>query len=231
VDPKTRLVETVRLFEALELFDMNGHVSMRTEDGFYIHGRQASRAALTIDDIVKVRLDGTVIAGSQEPPNEVLIHSEIYRVRPDVQAVAHFHGKWNQVLSVARIPFRPVSTVACGLGDTIPIFEAPDSISTLERGQAVARTLGEHRILLLRAHGAIVTGKSLEEVLVAAKYLEMNAEKQIFVQLLNSDARLTNEEIQNIGESLWIPKNIQKTWLYYYEKARQAGKFAGIIPV
>ncbi len=228
MNQKLELTETVRLFEALGLFDMNGHVSLRVKDGFLTHGRQAGRSTLTVNDIIKVGLDGVKLEGTQEPPNEVYLHSEIYSAREDVFAIAHFHGHWNNILSVAGVPFAPICTVACGLGAQIPVYPDLDSISSRDRGREVAQYLGENSTLILRAHGVIVTGNSLKEVLVASKFLEMNAERQVYVHMLNPAAKLSNDEIERIGKALWIPKNIEKTWLYYYEKAKREGKFQGI---
>ncbi|WAH35601.1 class II aldolase/adducin family protein [Alicyclobacillus dauci] len=225
---RVKLAETVRLFQALELFDMNGHVSLRTEDGFLTHGRQTARATVTVSDVIKVDWDGVLQEGNQEPPNEVYLHSEIYRARPDVNAIAHFHGHWTNILSLAGIPIRPVSSVTCGLGTEFPVYHDPDSISTVERGRAVAACLGESKIVILRAHGAIVTGQSLEEVLVASKYLEINSQRQVFARLLNPVAMLSTDEVERIGKSLWIPKNIEKSWVYYYEKAKRDGTLYGV---
>ncbi|GEO26495.1 hypothetical protein AAC03nite_22800 [Alicyclobacillus acidoterrestris] len=226
---RMKLAETVRLFEAMHLFDMNGHVSVRLKDGFLTHGQQASRAALTVNDVIEVDWDGVLKEGQQEPPNEIYLHSEIYRARKDVQAIAHFHGHWINMLSVAGVKFVPVSSVACGLGKDIPIYSMPDSISTAARGREVAACLGTQKILILRAHGAIVTGSTLEEVLVAAKYLEINAQRQVFAQLLTPGTRLADDEIERIGKSLWTQKNIKKSWTYYYEKAKRDGHFYGVI--
>ncbi|WP_067934995.1 class II aldolase/adducin family protein [Alicyclobacillus kakegawensis] len=229
MDRQARLAVAVRLFEALDLFDMNGHVSVRAEDGFWTHGRQAARATVTVKDLILVDWDGKLKQGDQEPPNEVYLHSEIYRLRPDVHAVAHFHGHWSTILSVTGIGPRPVSSVTCVLGKHIPIYEDPDSISHAERGREVARCLGPHKVLLLRGHGVVTTGNSLEEVLVLAKYMEINSQRQVFTHLLNPNAHLRDDEIDRIGPSLWTAKNIQKTWTYYYEKAAREGRFIGIL--
>ncbi|WAH40113.1 class II aldolase/adducin family protein [Alicyclobacillus fastidiosus] len=229
MNERVKLAETVRLFEALDLFDMNGHVSLRTEGGFFTHGRQAARATLTVNDIIKVDWDAAVLEGNHEPPNEVYIHSEIYRVRPDINAIAHFHAHWTNILSLAGVPIRPVSSVTCGLGTQIPVYHDPDSISTRERGQAVAACLRDRKVVVLRAHGAIVTGQTLEEVLVASKYLEVNSNRQVFARLLNPNAALSADEIERVGKSIWIQKNIEKSWMYYYERAKRDGHLYGVM--
>ncbi|MCL6633395.1 MAG: class II aldolase/adducin family protein [Alicyclobacillus herbarius] len=228
-DIKTRLAVTVRLFEALDLFDMNGHVSVRVEDGFLTHGRQAARGTVTLRDLILVDWDGKLKQGEQEPPNEVYLHSEIYRLRPDVHAIAHFHGHWSNIISVAGIAPRPVSSVTCVLGRDIPVYQDPDSISDAERGREVAHCLGTNKVLLLRGHGVVTAGNSLEEVLVLAKYLEINSQRQVFARLLNRNAQLEDDEIDSIGAALWTPKNIEKSWTYYYEKTSREGTFIGIL--
>ncbi|MCL6598133.1 MAG: class II aldolase/adducin family protein [Alicyclobacillus macrosporangiidus] len=226
---RLRLAESVRVFEAIGLFDMNGHVSVRVAGGgFLTHGRQADRATVTVRDVIRVDDDGRLVEGEQEPPNEVALHAEVYRARPDVLAVAHYHGQWGNVLTLAEIPLAPVTSVACGLGTDFPVYPHPDSISTPERGREVAKCLGKHKIVMLRAHGTVVTGRSLEEVLVASKYLELNAERQWYVRAVNPHAGLADEEVRRVGDSLWIEKNIEKAWQYYYNHARAMGKLEGV---
>ena len=84
-----------------DIVDHSGHGSARRDaESFYINSAASARGALTTDDIVAVDLDGNLIEGSARPPFEFYIHSEIYRVRPDVHAVMHTHPRWSTFLTM-----------------------------------------------------------------------------------------------------------------------------------
>ncbi|MCF8563139.1 class II aldolase/adducin family protein [Alicyclobacillus tolerans] len=221
---RRELAQTARLFEALDLFDMNGHVSVRSDGGCFIHSAPVPRQTVGTDDIIEVNGDGVIVSGDGDVPNEIWLHLEIYRARPEIRAIAHFHSHWTNILTAARVQPRPVNSVACVLGE-IPVYPDPDSISTAERGRSVASVLGSNRVLVLRAHGAVVTGSSFEEVLVASKYLELNSEQQLFTHSLSKDAGLSATEVERLGRALWVPKNVSKAWQYYFTKAVRSGRF------
>ena len=85
-----------------------------TSDSFYINSGASVRGALTTDDIVTVDLDGNLVEGTARPPLEFHIHSEIYRARPDVQAVMHTHPRWSTFLTMAGAAYQPgVRARAC----------------------------------------------------------------------------------------------------------------------
>ena len=76
------LVDAIRMLERAGIVDHSGHCSARREPGsFYINSGASIRCALTVADIISVRLDGSVIEGTARPPLEFHIHSEIYRAR------------------------------------------------------------------------------------------------------------------------------------------------------
>src|SRR6266571_140903 len=98
---KHQLVDAIRMLARAEIVDHSGHGSARRDgSSFYINSAASARGALTTDDIVGVALDGTLVEGSARPPFEYHIHSEIYRVRPDVNAVMHTHPKWSTFLTM-----------------------------------------------------------------------------------------------------------------------------------
>src|SRR5439155_1410205 len=80
-----------RALAVAKLFDMHGHISVREGDVTYVNGHSASRMAVTPEEIAIVRIaDGTTFEGT--PPSEIPIHLLLYRTRPDVGAIVHFHA-------------------------------------------------------------------------------------------------------------------------------------------
>ena len=88
-DPRQQLVDCIRMLEKADIIDHNGHVSVRYGDNLLINNGAAVKGRLTQDDLVEIDMDGKVVSGNGKPPLEFHIHTEIYRARPDVQAVAH----------------------------------------------------------------------------------------------------------------------------------------------
>ena len=89
---KQKLVDAIRMLERAEIIDHNGHCSTRRDAGsFYINSGASVRGALTRRRHRRLDLDGNLVEGAAKPPLEFHIHSEIYRARPDVNAVFHTH--------------------------------------------------------------------------------------------------------------------------------------------
>jgi L-ribulose-5-phosphate 4-epimerase len=90
---RQQLADCTRMMVMAELLDYSGHVSARipATDRILILPRDASRAAVTADDMLVVALDGKVLEGKGPAPTETAIHLGVYRVRPDVQAIGHGH--------------------------------------------------------------------------------------------------------------------------------------------
>src|SRR5262245_34955092 len=105
--------------------------------------------------------------------NEVYIHSEVLRARPDLTAVIHTHAPHAVAFSSLGKELRPVNNEAGYFYKRLPIFsETTDLIVSPERGKAVAKCMGDNNAVLLRNHGIVAAGKSLEEAVWIALKLE-----------------------------------------------------------
>ncbi|KHF38637.1 class II aldolase/adducin family protein [Halalkalibacter okhensis] len=210
---KQDIVNTIRMLERAEHIDFNGHVSARIPgtDQILINDRRASRSALTSDDIIQMDLDGNVITDEGQPPNEFPLHTEIYRSREDVDAVAHTHPKWSTLFTIAKVPLRPVIIQGAVIGDA-PIFPKSYSISNTEIAKELAETLDDNYVVLMKAHGAAIVGQNLTEVFARSVFLEENAYRQYMAGQIGYAHSLEDDEINHMKEFIWQPKNIQKVW-------------------
>ena len=115
--------------------------------------------------------------------SSALIHGEIYRTRPEVQAVVHSHSPAVIPFGVVGVALRPIFHLGGFLGAGVPVFEIRDAggsttdmlIRTPELGAALARTLGAAPVALMRGHGDVVVAPSLQEAVFRAVYTEVNA--------------------------------------------------------
>ena len=218
---KAQLVDAIRMLERAGIIDYNGHCSLRVApDRLLINSGASVRGALTHDDIVCVDLDGRLQDGANTPPPlEFHLHTEIYRARADVNAIAHTHPRWSTYLSMTGTPYRPVYAQGVLLGD-VPLFDSPMSINTKPMGEALAKALGERPSILLKSHGVTVVGVDMVECFTLAVYLEENAERTYMARQLGEPYVFSLEEQAACREKLWSRSLFQKTWDHFHSKLR-----------
>lgn len=200
------LVAANRILYRQGVVDAYGHVSTRhphIPDAFLIASSKAP-ALVSPDHIIELGLDGQEISGiPQSLYLERFIHAEIYRVRPDVGAIVHSHSPSVLPFSVVPgVPLRPICHMSGFLASGAPVFEIRDTagdgsdllISTPKLGQALAATLGNRSVVLMRGHGSTVVGNNLREAVFQAIYTEINARLQREALALGTPVFLTAQE-------------------------------------
>ena len=206
------------MLERAAIVDHSGHGSARRDAAsFYVNSAASARGALTIDDIVAVDLDGQLVEGRARPPLEFHIHSEIYRARPDVQAIMHTHPRWSTFLTMVGAPYQVVFAQGALLAD-IALVDSPLSVNTRQMGETVARTLGQRPAVLLKSHGAVVVGSTVVECFALAAYLEENAHRQYMAMQIGTPYVFSDAEQRSFRERLGTPALFQKTWDHYRSK-------------
>ena len=215
---RVRLAEAIRMLERAELMDHSGHASARRDPtSFYINSGASVRSTLTDADIVAVDLDGTLVEGTAKPPLELYIHAEIYRVRPDVNAVVHTHPRWSTALTMTGKTYRPVYAQGVLLGD-IPVMDSPLSVNTRAMGERLAATLAGAQAVLLKSHGAVIVGADVVEAFVLATYLEENARRQHLALQIGDPYVFSDSEREACRKNLWTRSLFGKVWEYYRSK-------------
>ena len=215
---KQQLADAIRMLERARIINHSGHCSARRDaNSFYVNSGASVRAALTVDDIVCVDLDGRLVEGSAAPPLEYHIHAELYRARPDVNAVMHTHPQWSTYLTMAGVPYQKVYAQGVLLGE-LPVMDSPMPLNTRPMGERLAATVGKNPAALIKAHGAVTVGADIVEAFVLAAYLEENAYRQYAAMQIGEPYVFTEAEQQACREKLWSPNLFQKTWDHYYSK-------------
>src|SRR5690606_35983860 len=110
----------------------------------------------------------------------------------------------------------PVTNYAAFLGNRpVPTYPDPRLVRSAAQGNALARTLGQHRACVMRSHGAVVVGERIRETFVASVYLEENARRQYMALQVGEPIGYTDEEITYVAAANWSDGPIQKAWDYY----------------
>ena len=170
------------------LFELNsGHIAARLPDhpGFlvprHLHGDRGlgSLEGVTASDLVEVSLETGGWEEEAEPPEEVHLHTAIFRARPDVHAIVHCHPEAPVALSVADRPVLPVHHHGSLFAPAVQIYPDHRQINSPERGAAVAAALGQDWAIVLRAHGAIAVGRTLREAVAVVFTLDQCARRQL----------------------------------------------------
>lgn len=165
-----------------------GHVSVRNPENpdRYFMSRSLAPELVTVDDIVEFDLDSRAI----EPKDsrgyrERFIHGEIYKARPNVMAVVHNHSPAVISFGIGTTSLRPVFHQAAFLLGGVPIWDYRDFgladgalVDTPERGRALASTLSDRAVVLMKNHGVAIVGTSISMVVGRSIMLEQNAEMQ-----------------------------------------------------
>jgi ribulose-5-phosphate 4-epimerase/fuculose-1-phosphate aldolase len=215
---RRNLVDAIRMLEKAGYIDHNGHCSARRDaDSFYVNSGASVRGTLTVDDIVTVDLGGNLVDGASKPPLEYHIHSEIYRARPDVNAVMHTHPQWSTFLSMVGEKYRPVYAQGVLLGD-MPVMDSVLSINTKPMGEQLASVLGQGPAVLLKAHGVVVVGADIVECFALAAYVEENSYRQYMAMQIGKPYEFSENEQKVSREKLWTASLFRKTWDHYRSK-------------
>jgi len=180
------------------VLDGYGHVSVRHPQApeRYFLSRSLSPAVITLDDIMEYNLDSNPVdQRGRLMYLERCIHGEIYKARPDVNAIVHSHSPAVipfGVVSKARL--QPICHMSAFLSGGIPNFEIRDAagmtdllIRDNKLGRALAETLGKKDVALMRGHGNVCVGPNIMTAVYRAVYTEVNAKLQAQAMALGDD--------------------------------------------
>jgi ribulose-5-phosphate 4-epimerase/fuculose-1-phosphate aldolase len=187
-----------RFFFRRGFVDGFGHLSARTEDpNVVLVSRHSLGGDSRPEDFLEVDLSGRIIKGEGKLPGELPIHLEIYKKRPDIGSVAHFHCLYATSFSMSEVKLGAHYFLASIFADGIPVHPDPRFVNTEERGVALAKTLGGARAALMKAHGAVATGADVKEMTGTMFILEDNARRMAIGASMGKpevlDERVTRE--------------------------------------
>ncbi len=180
-----------------------GHISARLpENDRYIVTRHSLALDAQPHDFLVFDLDGRKIDGAGDAPGENPIHLEIFRSRPDVGSVIHYHGMYSTAFTTSGAALRPIHLMGTLFHDGIPVYQDPRLVSDRCRGAALAKALGMHRAVLMRAHGAAITGETVEDAVAAAFLFEENARRAAISATLGAPIWIDGATAADAGAEL-----------------------------
>jgi ribulose-5-phosphate 4-epimerase/fuculose-1-phosphate aldolase len=235
-DLRARVAQSCRVLGRLDLTNAaTGHVSARIpgKDRVLIRARGPDETGVrytTEDEVVETDFDGKLVDRSRPGlavPNEIFIHTEIYKSRPEVKAVVHIHPPFVVLFTICDKPLLPLyggfdPRGAVMAMEGIPTYQRSITIRTPALGQDLVKTMGGASTCLMRGHGITAAGPSIEHASLDAIHLNELAMINYRAHLLGNPTPISaadqaafrnmamarpggagNERAQNYVESSW----------------------------
>jgi HCOMODA/2-hydroxy-3-carboxy-muconic semialdehyde decarboxylase len=219
----SELVIANRIVAHLKLVDSFGHVTVRNPENpqrFFMSRARAPRL-VTKEDILEFNLDSTPVdLRGLKPYSERFIHGCLYKLRPDVMAICHNHAHELLPLAVTKTVMRPALHTAAIFGHEVPVWDIRDHfgdtnmlVTSNEMGDSLGSAVGKGKAALMRGHGSVVVGATVQDAVFTAFYLRLNAE--IMIKSMSMGAAITYlspGEIDRSGELHSQPAAQGRAW-------------------
>ena len=206
-----------------------GHISYRLPDNpnlFFMKAHSIGLDEITMQNILTIDLEGNVVAGTARRHSEVYIHSEILKVRPDVNCVIHTHPTYSVALSATGRPLKCYSQPGALFYEALGTYtDTIALIRTHAMGAGVARALGPGRGVLLKNHGVVVTGASIDEAVIGTIMLENGAMVQMLAEAAGDPApEFPRADIEKLKHEVSRPDQFKINFDYLVRRVKRGGK-------
>ena len=187
---KQRLAAGFRLFSKCGFDEgVAGHITARDPerlDHFWVNPIGMPFGHIRVSDLILVNHEGKVVEGDK-PVNGAAfaIHSQVHAARPDVVAAAHAHSIYGKSWATLGKPLDPITQDVCAFFEDHSVFDDYTGVVLdIEEGKRIAHALGENKATILRNHGLLTAGQSVDE----AVWWFITMERSCQAQLLASAA-------------------------------------------
>jgi ribulose-5-phosphate 4-epimerase/fuculose-1-phosphate aldolase len=200
-DSQERLVAAFRLFWKLGFDEgVMGHISFRDPefpDRFWMNPFGLSFGLIRVSDLLAISLDGELVDGEGFPHiGGVPLHSAIYLDRPEVKAIAHTHAPESKAFSTLGRLLDPISTEAAVFHGRHAIY---DSYANGE-GAALAEAAQGNRAVIMKSHGIVTVGDSVDEAAYLFQSLEKVCAEQLKARAAGGGQRIPEDHARRIAE-------------------------------
>ncbi len=225
------VAQSCRMLGKLNLTkEPSGHVSARSpgEDTILIKARGPEESGLrfvTARDIITVDFSGKKVAGGDglDVPQEVFIHTWIYKTRPDVQCVVHVHPLTVVLFTICNKPLQPLYGAYDPSGlrllvEGLATYPRSITVSNERLGEEFAQAMGNKQACLMRGHGITSSGPNVEEATLTAIKLNDAAVINYQANLLGTPEPIPQEDIDiMVGKAHGNSKSAHagSNWRYY----------------
>ncbi|RCJ16677.1 hypothetical protein A6S26_32900 [Nostoc sp. ATCC 43529] len=205
---KQRLAAAFRLFGRLGFSEgIAGHITARDPeftDHFWVNPLGVYFGHIRVSDLILVNKDGEVVKGDAQVNQAAFaIHSQIHEARPDVVAAAHAHSIYGKAWSSLGRLLDPLTQDSCAFYEDHALFEDYTGVVLdTSEGKRLAEALGETKAVILRNHGILTVGHTVDEAAFWYISLERSCQAQLLAQaagrpniIKHETARLTHSQV------------------------------------
>jgi ribulose-5-phosphate 4-epimerase/fuculose-1-phosphate aldolase len=194
-EARRQIVEIANdLFAMGQLTPTGGNISARAadDDKIWITPSQLYKGTLTVDSLLCITADGSLVAGEGKPSVEYQMHWQSYGARPEATAAVHTHAPYVTAFGITSQKFPPINTDAIFLADTqIVPWLMPGS---KELADAVGEALKVSRGAILQCHGLMAVGKTMRDAATRAMMLEETAKLVFYCKQFGGELALIPTE-------------------------------------
>jgi L-fuculose-phosphate aldolase len=203
-----------------------GHISVRLPDNpslFFMKCHSVGLDEITAENILTIDLEGKVVAGTSRRHSEVYIHSEIFKVRPDVHCILHTHPLYSIVWSGGGRPLKAISQPAALFHNAIGIYiDTINLIRSHEMGAGVAKALGPHSVVMLKNHGIVTAAPTIEEMVIRTIMFENAAQIQVLAEAAGNIAPpFPDGDIDQLKHDISRPDQFAVNFDYLVRRAKR----------
>jgi len=183
---KQRLAAAFRLFSKAGFDEgVAGHITARDPeftDTFWVNPFAVHFSQISVSDLIRVSHDGEVVEGNRPVnPAAFAIHSQVHAARPDAVAAAHTHSTYGRALSTLGVLLEPITQDVCAFWSDHALFDDYTGVVLdIEEGRRIGTALGQNKAVILRNHGLLTVGTSVD----SAAYWFLTMERSCQVQLV-----------------------------------------------
>ncbi|WP_091949066.1 class II aldolase/adducin family protein [Trujillonella endophytica] len=182
---KAKLAAAFRMFSRAGLDEgVAGHITVRdpaAPDTFWVNPFGMHFSMVRSSDLVRVDESGAVVEGDRAVNGAAIaIHCAVHAARPDVQAAAHAHGPYGKTLSCLETTIEPLTQDACAFYEDVGVYDRYSGVVLdPEEGRRIGAALGPHKAVILRNHGMLTVGASVDSAAWWFLTLERTAQAQL----------------------------------------------------
>jgi ribulose-5-phosphate 4-epimerase/fuculose-1-phosphate aldolase len=185
---KVRLAAGFRLFSRFGFDEgVAGHITARDPeltDHFWVNPFGMHFGHIRASDLCLVNHLGEVVEGNRVINQAAFaIHSQVHAARPDVISAAHSHSVYGKTWSTLGRKLDPLTQDVCAFYDDHEVFDDYTGVVLdVEEGKRIAHALGEHKAVILRNHGLLTVGQSVDEAVWWFITMERSCQVQLMAE-------------------------------------------------
>jgi L-fuculose-phosphate aldolase len=199
-----------------------GHVSAREDDRVHMKRNGIGLEEVCPADVLTIDLDGNRVAGEGKIHLEAVLHTAVYRARPDVNAVIHTHPPYTTAFGATDAKLALINHDAVLFHDGLAYFDdTAELIVRPDQGDAVAAALGDKPVVIMRGHGVLIAERSVPWAVYTALTLERVIRLQTIASSLGNLQPMSPEMAATVYPDKYRNEFVDTYWRYLIRQVRR----------